>query len=341
LETKLKSKEEIEKLVQNVSIMTKILEKAQDTRSGEEDKKLKEFIQRATEIATRLRAPSAKSHDGKAKATFATKRVPAYCHHWTKTGRCQANETGNCRFNHDEAKKGVGNVKDATDADSGPDGKSAPMCALKDCNKPCPWDAKSEKYWMFCTPAHNQKAREKDPHVACPATVSVQDPQMRAEQILAGTSAYITQVVSTEGLTAKADELARKILDDFDEDALMELDWSEAEDVEELGTVILCAAFEQVSGRMTTTTDQQNIALAWKPGLLSAQDVTEIYAGTQSQQIAWLYNAMVAAVRARCTRMQQEKASQIELVHIHQQEQIRMGQVWPRRWRSNASPGRT
>jgi hypothetical protein len=77
---------------------------------------------------------------------------------------------------------------------------------------------------------------------------------------------------------------------------------------------------------MTTTTDQQNIALAWTPGLLSAQDVTEIYTGTQPQQIAWLYNAVVAAVRARCTRMQQEKASQIELVHIHQQEQIRMGQ---------------
>jgi hypothetical protein len=65
LETKLKSKEEIEKLVQNVSIMTKILEKAQDKRSGEENKKLTEFIKRANEIATRLQAPSAKSHDGK------------------------------------------------------------------------------------------------------------------------------------------------------------------------------------------------------------------------------------------------------------------------------------
>jgi hypothetical protein len=96
LETKLKSKEEIEKLVQNVSIMTKILEKAQDKRSGEEDKKLTEFIKRANEIAMRLQAPSAKSHDGKAK--FPPNCVPADCHHWTRTGRSHANDKGNCRL---------------------------------------------------------------------------------------------------------------------------------------------------------------------------------------------------------------------------------------------------
>jgi uncharacterized small protein (DUF1192 family) len=327
LETKLKSKEEIEKLVQNVSIMTKILEKAQDKRSGEEDKKLTEFIKRANEIATRLQAPSAKSHDGKAK--FLPNRVPADCHHWTRTGRCHANDKGNCRFNHDEAKKGDGKARDSTDADSGPDGKSAPMCALKECNKPCPWDAKGGKYWKFCTPAHNQKAKEKDQHVACPASIiSVHDPQMHAEQILAGTSAYVTQVVpptswAPEGLMAQAAELAQTI---FDEDALADIDWGEADDVEELGTVILFAAFEQVSGRMTTTMDQQNIALAWKPGLLSAHDVAEIYTGTQAQEIAWLYNALVEAVRARCARMQQEKASQIELERICEWDKIRMGQ---------------
>jgi hypothetical protein len=49
--------------------------------------------------------------------------------------------------------------------------------------------------------------------------------------------------------------------------------------------------------------------MAWKPGLLSAQDVAEIYTGTQAQEIAWLYNVLVEAVRARCARMQQEKAS--------------------------------
>jgi uncharacterized small protein (DUF1192 family) len=227
------------------------------------------------------------------------------------------------------AKKGDGKARDSTDADSGPDGESAPMCALKECNKSYPWDAKGGKYWKFCTPAHNQKAKEKDQHVACPASIiSVHDPQMHAEQILAGTSAYVTQVVpppswAPEGLMAQAAELAQTI---FDEAALADIDWGEADDVEELGTVILFAAFEQVSGRMTTTMDQQNIALAWKPGLLSAQDVAEIYTGTQAQEIAWLYNALVEAVRARCARMQQEKASQIELERICAWDKIRMGQ---------------
>jgi uncharacterized small protein (DUF1192 family) len=227
------------------------------------------------------------------------------------------------------AKKGDGKARDSTDADSGPDGESAPMCALKECNKSYPWDAKGGKYWKFCTPAHNQKAKEKDQHVACPASIiSVHDPQMHAEQILAGTSAYVTQVVpppswAQEGLMAQAAELAQTI---FDEAALADIDWGEADDVEELGTVILFAAFEQVSGRMTTTMDQQNIALAWKPGLLSAQDVAEIYTGTQAQEIAWLYNALVEAVRARCARMQQEKASQIELERICAWDKIKMGQ---------------
>jgi hypothetical protein len=203
------------------------------------------------------------------------------------------------------------------------------MCVLKECNKPCPWDAKGGKYWKFCTPAHNQKAKEKDQHVACPATIiSVHDPQMHAEQILAGTSANVTQVVpppswAPEGLMAQTAELAKTI---FDEDKLADIDWGEADDVEELGTVILLATFEQVSGRMTTTTDQQNIAMAWKPGLLLAQDVAEIYTGTQAQEIAWLYNVLVEAVRARCARMQQEKASQIELERIREWDKIRMGQ---------------
>ena len=52
LETKLKTKEEIEKLVQNVSVMTKILEKAHDKRSGEDDKKMTEFIKRIKAIET-------------------------------------------------------------------------------------------------------------------------------------------------------------------------------------------------------------------------------------------------------------------------------------------------
>ena len=82
LETKLKTKEEIEKLVQNVSVMTKILEKAHDKRSGEDDKKMTEFIKRIKAIETRLQAPSAKSYDGKTKAYPA--RPPPDCIHWVK-----------------------------------------------------------------------------------------------------------------------------------------------------------------------------------------------------------------------------------------------------------------
>ena len=120
METKLKSKDEIDQLVQNVSVMIKIFEKAK--RSNEEDKKLAEFIQRAKEISTRLQAPSARTHDGKTKVF--SKHVTDDCFQWTKSGRCHANEKVECRFKHDEAKKGTpqqkGSGKDAAGpADSG------------------------------------------------------------------------------------------------------------------------------------------------------------------------------------------------------------------------------
>ena len=56
---------------------------------------------------------------------------------------------------------GTDREKDKSGDDSGPDGKSAPICALQVCNKPCPWDDKGKKWWKFFTPAHLQKAKEQ------------------------------------------------------------------------------------------------------------------------------------------------------------------------------------
>ncbi len=68
LETKLKTRDEIDKLVQNVSGLAKVLAKPSDKRTSEDEKMLEEFRQRLKTVETRLRAPSAKSHDGKSKA---------------------------------------------------------------------------------------------------------------------------------------------------------------------------------------------------------------------------------------------------------------------------------
>ncbi len=165
LETKLKTRDEIDKLVQNVSGLAKVLAKPSDKRTSEDDKMLEEFRQRLKTVESRLRAPSAKSHDGKSKAPSA--RPPQDCFNWTKHGHCGAHDKGACRFQHDEAKKGTRKAKDSKDADSSPDGKTAPLCALKECNKPCPWDPQAGKFWKFCTPAHK---KEQDKHVACPAS---------------------------------------------------------------------------------------------------------------------------------------------------------------------------
>jgi len=149
---------------------------------------------------------------------------------------------------------------------------------MKECNKPCPWDPQAGKFWKSCTPAHK---KEKDKHVACLAIISVHDPQMHAEQILAGTHAYVTPVVSLQSrdledmmkMADKADELAVTL---FDEDTLRTIDWSNPNDDEELGSQNLVAAFEQVLGKQMTTTDAQNIEQSWRPGMISAEDVTEI-----------------------------------------------------------------
>jgi len=237
---------------------------------------LEEFRQRLKTVETRLRAPSAKSHDGKSKAP--STRPPQDCFNWTKHGHCGAHDKGSCRFKHDEAKKGSRKAKDSKDADSSPDGKTAPLCALKECNKPCPWDPQAGKFWKFCTQAHK---KEQDKHVACPAIISVHDPGMHAEQILAGTRAYVTPVVPLESrdlddimkMTDKADEIAVTL---FDEGALRTIDWSNPDDVEEVGNLSLIAAFEQVLGKQMTTTDAQNITQSWRPGIISAEDVAEI-----------------------------------------------------------------
>jgi hypothetical protein len=201
------------------------------------------------------------------------------------------------------------------------------MCVLKDCNVPCPWDDNYKKWWKYCTPAHNQKAREE--HVAFPATIiTVDDPAMPADRILAGTSAYITPLVppstgAPEDLVAKADELAQSL---FDDDELLGINWRNSDDVEGLGNVNLVATFEQVSDRKMSATDENNIAQAWQPGLMSAKNIAEIYTGTQPQEIAWLYNALTAEVRAHCSRMQQENASQTEIKCILEKDKIKMRQ---------------
>jgi hypothetical protein len=74
-----------------------------------------------------------------------------------------------------------------------------------------------------------------------------------------------------------------------------------------------------------TTTDAQNIEQSWRPGIISAEDVAEIYAGSQAQEIAWFYNSLDAAVRARCKWMKQEEASEIEVARNREQDEIKMG----------------
>jgi hypothetical protein len=54
LETKLKTRDEIDKLVQNVSVLAKVLGKPPDKRTGEDDKKIEEFLQRLKTVETRL-----------------------------------------------------------------------------------------------------------------------------------------------------------------------------------------------------------------------------------------------------------------------------------------------
>ena len=82
---------------------------------------------------------------------------------------------------------------------------------------------------------------------------------MHAEKILACTRTYVTPVVPLQSrdlddmkMAAKADELAATL---FDEDALRTINWSNPDDVEELGNLSLIAAFEQVLGKQMTTTD--------------------------------------------------------------------------------------
>ena len=72
--------------------------------------------------------------------------------------------------------------------------------------------------------------------------------------------------------------------------------------------------------------DRTNIEDAWQPGMLCASAVAEIYTGEHAQEIANLYNALVQEMRARCARVQQEIASQIEIDELLQQEATKLGQ---------------
>ena len=127
------------------------------------------------------------------------------------------------------------------------------MCALKKCNLPCPWDAKGSTWWTYCSPDHASKAREGD--VACPAMIiSVVDECMSEDEILAGTNTYVTPLVPRvsspkEDLEAKAASLARKLVSD---DELRDINMNDPDDVDELGKVMLIAAFEQVSGQVVS-----------------------------------------------------------------------------------------
>ena len=201
------------------------------------------------------------------------------------------------------------------------------MCALKRCNLPCQWDAKDSKWRTYCSPDHASKARGGD--VACPAMIiSVVDASMSEDEMLAGTNTYVTPLVlrvsaQKEDLEAKAASLARSLVSD---DELRDINMTDPDDVEELGKVMLIAAFEQVSGPAVSEKDRTNIEDAWQPGLNSASAVAEIYTGKYAQEIANLYNALAEELLARCTRMQQEIASQNEINQILQHEATRLGE---------------
>ena len=77
---------------------------------------------------------------------------------------------------------------------------------------------------------------------------------MLEDEILACTNTYVTLLVlrvSTpkEALEAKAASLARKLVSD---DELRDINMNDPDDVDELGKVMLIAAFEQVSGQVVS-----------------------------------------------------------------------------------------
>ena len=321
LEAKLKAKDEVEKLAACVSTMAKIFEKDPTARTKDEDKRLVEFIQRTKDLADRLRAPSDKTHEGRHKRP---QKHSNDCYSWVNTGRCAEKDKG-CRFAHDPAKKGVQSSKGAAKQGQGRDDEgSAPECALPKCKELCLWDPKGNKYWKYCCPDHAMAAKGGD--TACPAfVINIVDASISAEEIVAGTTTYITPLVprAAEDLEAKAAALARSIIGD---DELQHFDISDPDDVEEMGKIMLIAAFEQVSGRDVSEKDRTNIEDVWQPGMLCASTVAEIYTGKQAQEIANLYNALAQEMRTRCVRVQKEIASQIEGDELLQHEATRLGQ---------------
>lgn len=183
---------------------------------------------------------------------------------------------------------------------------------------------KGNKYWKYCCPDHAMAAKGGD--TACPAfVINIVDASISAEEIVAGTTTYITPLVprAAEDLEAKAAALARSIIGD---DELLHFDISDPDDVEEMGKIMLIAAFEQVSGRDVSEKDRTNIEDVWQPGMLCASTVAEIYTGKQAQEIANLYNALAQEMRTRCVRVQKEIASQIEGDELLQHEATRLGQ---------------
>lgn len=65
LETKLKQKDEIDKLANNVTRMAQIFAKDKVKRTVDDERQVKEFGTRLREVAERLKAPAARTHDAK------------------------------------------------------------------------------------------------------------------------------------------------------------------------------------------------------------------------------------------------------------------------------------
>jgi hypothetical protein len=94
------------------------------------------------------------------------------------------------------------------------------------------------------------------------------------------TAVVLTLSGAPEVLMVRADELAQSI---FDDNELVEINWCDPDDVEELGNVILVAAFEQVSGRTMTTTDVPNVG--HKP---TTKTKRKRFPGWQRPDPAWM-----------------------------------------------------
>ena len=104
-----------------------------DTDDSEEDTLLLTHVRPAAPTCTQAHAQEAKEQLTGCPAVLMAGEG--------KVGKVRLNEY------KDSAKDEAGNAG----------GKGPPMCALKDCNRACPWDTKYYKRWKFCTAAQEAK----------------------------------------------------------------------------------------------------------------------------------------------------------------------------------------